>query len=353
MQKYQADEQAKLNQYNSLVDKYKQSVLEKQQDLTNDNNALTAQGLVPMTSEDDLASVKIRQLGELYKNAADDAARQKYNQEALQIAKDAGLVPQDYTGSVNGYATLSAAGTPSYERQAGEAKAAAEGQQQDFENQLALDKYNLDALQTNYNVNKPYYNPNSGSGSGGKPTQNDYLSAILSASGDYKSPANYLADLNKYKSQIVQYVGLSNYNSLVQSAQDDIDNGVTNKNYVKGTASPLRSMFSANFSQPRSGNSGNVSSWIDSAVKAAGVGEDWAQPLSWIIQHESSGNPQAINKSSGAYGLMQFLPQTWGNYGYSKTSDPVKQIEAGINYIKARYGTAARAKAFWQKNGWY
>jgi len=83
------------------------------------------------------------------------------------------------------------------------------------------------------------------------------------------------------------------------------------------------------------------------------VGSDWYEPLQWIISKESSGNPAATNSSSGAYGLMQFLPQTWGNYGYTKTSDPTKQIEAGINYIKQRYGTAQNAKAFWQKNGWY
>ena len=34
---------------------------------------------------------------------------------------------------------------------------------------------------------------------------------------------------------------------------------------------------------------------------------------SCVIAHESSGNPQAVNASSGAGGLYQFLPSTWAS----------------------------------------
>ena len=36
-----------------------------------------------------------------------------------------------------------------------------------------------------------------------------------------------------------------------------------------------------------------------------------------IIQHESGGNPRAVNASSGAGGLFQFLPSSWILYGGS------------------------------------
>jgi hypothetical protein len=36
-----------------------------------------------------------------------------------------------------------------------------------------------------------------------------------------------------------------------------------------------------------------------------------------IIQHESGGNPRAVNASSGAGGLFQFLPSSWTLYGGS------------------------------------
>lgn len=38
---------------------------------------------------------------------------------------------------------------------------------------------------------------------------------------------------------------------------------------------------------------------------------------SCVIQAESGGNPSAVNPSSGAGGLYQFLPSTWQSLGYS------------------------------------
>jgi len=52
---------------------------------------------------------------------------------------------------------------------------------------------------------------------------------------------------------------------------------------------------------------------VVAAVKAgvAGVGGKWA----CIISRESGGNPGAINRSSMAGGLFQFLPSSWRAYG--------------------------------------
>ena len=36
-----------------------------------------------------------------------------------------------------------------------------------------------------------------------------------------------------------------------------------------------------------------------------------------VIARESGGNPYAVNPSSGAGGLFQFLPSTWASLGYS------------------------------------
>lgn len=38
---------------------------------------------------------------------------------------------------------------------------------------------------------------------------------------------------------------------------------------------------------------------------------------SCVISRESGGNPKAVNPSSGAGGLYQFLPSTWVSLGYS------------------------------------
>lgn len=97
----------------------------------------------------------------------------------------------------------------------------------------------------------------------------------------------------------------------------------------------------------------NIDSWISQAINQTGVEADWAPAIKWIINMESGGNPNAENPNSTAYGLMQLKDETWELCGSAKTSDPVQQIVAGIDYIKQRYGTAENAKTFWQQNNWY
>jgi hypothetical protein len=83
-----------------------------------------------------------------------------------------------------------------------------------------------------------------------------------------------------------------------------------------------------------------------------GEGEQW-EALSWIIQKESSWNPNAQNKTSTAYGLFQFLDMTRTSYNCPKTADVEIQTKCGIKYIQARYKTPLEAQKFHQKKGWY
>jgi hypothetical protein len=75
----------------------------------------------------------------------------------------------------------------------------------------------------------------------------------------------------------------------------------------------------------------------------------------WIIMRESSGDPTADNPTSTAFGLGQLL---LGNRILYLGSDYAttgcgKQLWAFRAYVRDRYGTAERAMAFWQANGWY
>jgi hypothetical protein len=78
-----------------------------------------------------------------------------------------------------------------------------------------------------------------------------------------------------------------------------------------------------------------------------------------IWTKESNFNPKAENKSSGAYGIAQFMPSTWGNYKVEKTASAELQIKYGLRYIYKRYGSendpngACNAWSFWQQKGWY
>jgi hypothetical protein len=70
---------------------------------------------------------------------------------------------------------------------------------------------------------------------------------------------------------------------------------------------------------------------------------------------ESSGYPTADNPTSTAFGLGQLLLGNRILYlgRHYATTDCGRQLWAFRAYVRDRYGTAERAKAFWQANGWY
>ncbi|KOU70033.1 hypothetical protein ADK57_11960 [Streptomyces sp. MMG1533] len=78
------------------------------------------------------------------------------------------------------------------------------------------------------------------------------------------------------------------------------------------------------------------------------------QCFSNIVDHESSWNYQAVNASSGAYGLFQALPGSkMSSVGDDWRTNPATQIKWGLNYMDSRYGSPCEAWSFWQANHWY
>jgi resuscitation-promoting factor RpfC len=64
---------------------------------------------------------------------------------------------------------------------------------------------------------------------------------------------------------------------------------------------------------------------------------------SCVIQAESGGNPAAVNPSSGAGGLYQFLPSTWQALGFSGLPQNASVAEQNAAFAKeyAQSGTSA------------
>ncbi len=78
------------------------------------------------------------------------------------------------------------------------------------------------------------------------------------------------------------------------------------------------------------------------------------QCFSNIINQESTWNYLAVNKSSGAYGLVQALPGSkMASAGADWRTNPATQIKWGLNYMEDRYGGPCGAWSFHQANGWY
>ncbi|HEX3829171.1 MAG TPA: transglycosylase SLT domain-containing protein [Sporichthyaceae bacterium] len=73
-----------------------------------------------------------------------------------------------------------------------------------------------------------------------------------------------------------------------------------------------------------------------------------------VIEHESSWNPLARNRSSGAYGLPQALPaRKLASAGGDWRTNPRTQIRWAIHYMDHRYGSACNAWHFWRHHHWY
>ena len=84
------------------------------------------------------------------------------------------------------------------------------------------------------------------------------------------------------------------------------------------------------------------------------VPADQFQCFSNIVDHESSWNYQAVNPSSGAYGLFQALPGSkMSSVGSDWQTNPATQIKWGLNYMNERYDSPCGAWSFWQANHWY
>ncbi len=75
----------------------------------------------------------------------------------------------------------------------------------------------------------------------------------------------------------------------------------------------------------------------------------------WIMQHESAGRTSAKNPHSTAFGAFQMLKANRKHYQGAQwqSTDLGVQYAAASHYVKDRYGSWDRAKAFWQSHHWY
>lgn len=78
--------------------------------------------------------------------------------------------------------------------------------------------------------------------------------------------------------------------------------------------------------------------------------------IAWlmIVKRESSFNPYAKNKKSGATGLCQALPgKKMASHGKDWRTNYKTQLKWCRDYIRNRYKTPQQAWNFWQSHHWY
>lgn len=110
--------------------------------------------------------------------------------------------------------------------------------------------------------------------------------------------------------------------------------------------------------EPALGEDGTTAASAQAIAQAMmasyGWGEEQFSCLVNLWNRESNWNYQAMNASSGAYGIPQALP---GSKMSSVASDwqtnPRTQITWGLGYISDRYGSPCGAWAHSESTGWY
>lgn len=101
-------------------------------------------------------------------------------------------------------------------------------------------------------------------------------------------------------------------------------------------------------------NVGEIQSYAHQLVLSYGWTEADYQALVLLVNRESSWNPYAINKKSGACGLFQAYPcSKMAKYGKDYRTNYKVQVAWGMDYIKNRYKTPSQAWGFWQSHHWY
>lgn len=185
--------------------------------------------------------------------------------------------------------------------------------------------------------------PGGGPMDGGGAAAFDPLGFVMERFGDIGALLGQIAGVGPYVDIIKGFGG-----KIFTSVRDFAVNKVTE--WVSTAANAVGG-FLGNFVGTGGGSGAD-------AVRAAASRYGWGSGPEWnainaIVQRESGFNPNAQNPTSTAYGLFQFLNGTWAGTGIAKTSDPAAQSEAGMRYIRQRYGTPLNALRFRNANGWY
>jgi hypothetical protein len=89
------------------------------------------------------------------------------------------------------------------------------------------------------------------------------------------------------------------------------------------------------------------------AYARAKVGTSQFGCLDALWKKESGWRPNAKNPHSSAYGIPQLLTATWSATGINRTANGFRQVDAGLVYIEAAYGSPCGAWSHSRATGWY
>lgn len=147
---------------------------------------------------------------------------------------------------------------------------------------------------------------------------------------------------------------------LVWSPIELINNSVSAKNAttivkkISTKKSKIKRKIAKKVQKRKKYNKNTIKLYAHNLVLQYGWSEYDYECLVKLWNRESSWNPYAVNKKSGACGIPQSLPcKKMRSFGKDYKTNYKTQIRWGLNYIKNRYGTPANAWNHSQRKGWY
>jgi hypothetical protein len=138
---------------------------------------------------------------------------------------------------------------------------------------------------------------------------------------------------------------------LAEDAAADIKKGIDAKLTSAQAAATKTVAASGGGASMSGGTVGQEEAYALSLFPGYGWGASQLSPLIRLWNQESGWNPNAVNASSGAYGIPQALPAAWG-HPYA-LGDWRSQIPWGLRYIANRYGSPSGAWDHEVANNWY
>ena len=171
--------------------------------------------------------------------------------------------------------------------------------------------------------------------------------ALVAAGVDPASPVSEEADsvgvvTARYRAPLYSLTSREDVDRLLGKTSS-ADDATDAQGASAGGASPTSSA-------PTFTQSGSKADWM----RAASISDSDFGYVDYIISHESGWNYQAVNRSSGAYGLPQSLPAgKLASAGADWRDNPVTQLRWANNYAVGRYGSWDAAYHFWTVNHWW
>lgn len=198
-------------------------------------------------------------------------------------------------------------------------------------------------------VDKPFLRSKDTSNSWGSGMIGNFVTGMNSKSSEVKQAAKDMAKRveQAFREELDIHSPSRVMMSLGRFASIGVVKGLGSvdvKKYAEKQAGSLAAAYSG-----MGAMSGNVKQWIMAALMATKTPMSWLPGLMTIAQHESGGNPNAINlwdsnakAGHPSQGLMQTIPSTFNDHkapGMGNIKNPIHNAAAAIGYIKSRYGS--------------